>query len=140
MILDSRPPVPEHGTPEQLADYVNEHMQTVVGAARQAGILVPDAEQVDDYLRKFPRMSAYLVGVMPLAQRELGKGAQLSLEMFFSMESENDEFLTLMVRMAPYPKHVMSNIHAFTEKYLWPLPDYDGWFHVSTDFQKPKGL
>lgn len=109
----------------------------VVDAALHAGILVPDAKQVAGYLQEFPVLADQVLGVLPVAKRELGKDAQLSLEMFVSGDSVGDEYLTLKVRQDVYDVRLMNIIHAFSKKHLHPLPDCPGWFQVTSDFQKP---
>ena len=105
---------------------------------KRLGILVPKLSQVEDYLTEYPGLKAHLPKLLVAASQELGKNAELALEMFYEKDSD-DHFLILRVRQNTYPPLFMERIREFSDRHCQFLKTTKGWLQVTTDFQKPSG-
>lgn len=110
--------------------------RSVTALAMRKGICVPQPEEVETYLQRFPELCPHLLVLLPLAKASLGYDAELALEMFVSQESD-DCYLSLLVRQEVYSPSLMPRIRDFSDKHCEFLVRSEGWFHVTTDFQKP---
>lgn len=101
------------------------------------GIVVPNPEEVTEYLRRYDDMLELVLEVCQLTRGCFSPATQLSLEVYHDPEIE-DEYLTLYVRQEDYEKDILKKIKTILEGYGEVLADKSGWFLVTTDFQPPK--
>jgi hypothetical protein len=68
-----------------------------------------------------------------------GPPAELSLEIYTDPEID-DHYLTLYVRQADYPSDIIDHIDAVCINFHRRLEGSSGYFLVTTDFRRPRGV
>ena len=116
-------------------EYYN--IKNVLSMLVRKGIRIPEPTIVIDYLSSYPEMLDLLPYICVKAKEEFNSDTQLSLEIYSDPEID-DTFLTLYIRKSNYDEHLLDKIDDFLSKYEDELSQKTRWFHITTDFRKPK--
>lgn len=121
---------------------LKEHVQSVriqeaLAKVRKEGIHIIQPTEVKDYLQRYPEMIDLLPKVARLARIHLPE-AQLMLTLYRDPEIEEEEYLTIDIRLAQYDGSVLERIDAIADLYLPSLVRQRGWIQLTTDFQPPE--
>jgi len=127
---------PRDKTSDMVIKKAGEVAKSVTALATKTGIHVPRPQEVETYLQAFPDLCPHVAKVLPLAKAELGHSAELTLDVFYDRDSD-DRYLNLLVRQEHYSPRLMTRIKDFRAKKCEFLTSTEGWFHITTDFQKP---
>lgn len=120
-----------------IVEDVTSQINKVLNSLLQNQIVIPQPDEVREYLIRYPDIIELLLSVCKTALKQLGKRAQLSLEVYHDPEIK-DEYLTLYVRQEHYDSHIMDMIENICAKYESELVGKSGWLLVTTDFQPPE--
>lgn len=104
---------------------------------QEHSILIPDQKNVLEYVKEYPDLIPVVKIACEKAREEFACPDQLSLEMFFDPESD-DQYPTLYVRQTAYDKNILDRIDAVSEKFESLLTKTKGWFLFTTDFENLK--
>ncbi|MHC1689058.1 MAG: hypothetical protein AB9879_15350 [Methanothrix sp.] len=108
-----------------------------IGIISQRDIKIPKIEAVSTYLKQYPELSELLNKTSKASRQTFGSGAQLSLEIYHDIET-NDEYLTLYVRQNKYDPEIMKKIKQIRRTYRSLAKDTKGRFLLTTDFRSPR--
>lgn len=100
-------------------------------------IMLPQPDEVRDYLLHYPDTTDLLRPVCKATRRQFISDVQLSLEVYHDPEIE-DEYLTLYVRQRRYDEDIMKRIKEIRAKHEKMFAGKSGWLLVTTDFRSPK--
>ncbi|MBI1903022.1 MAG: hypothetical protein HYS13_18135 [Planctomycetia bacterium] len=98
-----------------------------------SGILMPQPDDVLNYVGTFPELIPVLLDVCADARREFGAEATLSLELYRDPEFP-DEYLTLYVRLRDYRPDIVKRLDAISERFAGKIDRSAGYLLVTTDF------
>ncbi|MDI6687682.1 MAG: hypothetical protein QME06_05600 [Desulfobacterales bacterium] len=101
------------------------------------GIVILEPAIVMDYLSEYPEMIDLMSSACMKAKETFDEDTQLSLE-YYSDHEIDDRHLTLYVRQTKYDEHILDIIDDIRAAYEYELSSKSGWFHITTDFQKPR--
>jgi hypothetical protein len=114
-----------------------DDVASLVSYLEGQGVLVLDRRPVLAYLRAHPDLLPVVRRVADAAVEQLGDRCELSLEVYRDPE-HGGKLLKLYARQSPNEPDLDFVIDAITERY-WELPPgATGWFHLTTDFQRPR--
>jgi hypothetical protein len=116
---------------------VTSQIEEALNKLHQDWIEIPKPAEVRDYLIRYPDLASILPFVCKVARERFGVYPELSLEVYFDPEIE-DEYLTLYVRQENYDEDILSAIEDISAQYESILMGKSGWFLVTTDFRSPK--
>jgi hypothetical protein len=116
---------------------VNIQIGQVLSQVEALEILIPDSEDVRNYLLHFPDIIDLIIPICELVKEKFKHPTQISLEVYHDPEII-DEYITIYVRQYSYERSVMKRIEEIETKYENELIDKEGWVIVTTDFQKPR--
>ena len=116
---------------------VNIQIGQVLSQVEALEILIPDSEDVRNYLLHFPDIIDLIIPICMLVKEKFNHPTQISLEVYHDPEID-DEYITIYVRQYSYDRSVMKRIEEIETKYENELIDKEGWIFVTTDYRKPR--
>lgn len=122
--------------PQKKVD-VNTQITQVLYKVEALDILIPDSEDVRNYLLNYPDIIDLVIPICELVKEKFKHPTQISLEVYHDPEID-DEYITIYVRQYNYDRSVMKRIEEIETKYENELIDKEGWVIVTTDFHKPR--
>jgi hypothetical protein len=99
------------------------------------GIRMPNRDEVERFLGNRLELADLLRKICTKA-RTVFNSAELSLELYHDPEFD-DRYLTLFVRLDPYPADILDRIESFTAEFRDYLDQISDYFLVTTDFRRP---
>jgi len=111
-------------------------IENTVGLLKGHKIKIPDEAGIINYLSSYPDLVDLVKSISRATAKKFGNGSQLSLEVYSDPEIA-DKFLVLYVRQVNYDKNLYAELRKFRIAYDSLFNDQDGYFMVTTDFQKP---
>lgn len=100
------------------------------------GVRIPNPEEVQDYLLRFPDMIDIVSRVVRIAREHLPE-SDLSLEVYHDPEVE-DRYLVLYARAREYDEAFMDRIEEAEKSFINLLTHKEGWLQLTTDFREVK--
>jgi hypothetical protein len=122
--------------PQSKAD-VNIQIEQVLSQVRQLEILIPDMDDVTNYLIHFPDIIGLIIPICILVNEKFKPPTQVSLEVYHDPEIV-DEYIFIEIRQKNYDRSVMKRIEEIGSEYEKSLIDKEGWIVVSTDYRQPR--
>jgi hypothetical protein len=116
---------------------VNIQIEQVLSQVDALEILIPDSEDVRNYLLHFPDIIDLIIPICELVKEKFNHPVQISLEVYHDPEII-DEYITIYVRQYNYDRSVMKRIKEIRPEYNEELIDKEGWIFVTTDFRQPR--
>jgi len=112
-------------------------IESLLQRLQARGIKIPRADEVRDYLTRYPDVIGLTEKVCNLARAEFAGRAELSLELYIDPEID-DPHLTLYVQQNTFDQIAWSKIERIQNSYELELADLLGWLHVVADFRAPE--
>lgn len=112
-------------------------VENALGMLMSKGIVIPEPAIIIDYLSEYPEMIDLMSSACMKAKEMFDEDTQLCLE-YYSDHEIDDGHLTLYVRQTKYDEHILDIIDDIRAAYEYELSSKSGWFHITTDFQKPR--
>ena len=112
-------------------------VENTLGMLMSKGIVIPKPAIIIDYLSEYPEMIDLMSSACMKAKETFDEDTELSLE-YYSDPEIDDGYVTLYVRQAKYDEHILDIIDDIRTAYEYELSSKSGWFHITTDFQKPR--
>ena len=116
---------------------VTSPIEELLNKLHQDWIKIPKPAEVRNYLLSYPDLTDLLPFVCKIARERVGIYPELSLEVYFDPEIE-DEYLTLYVREQNYDQNILNTIEDICAQYESMLERKSGWLLVTTDFRPAK--
>jgi hypothetical protein len=116
---------------------VNTQITQVLYKVEALDILIPDSEDVRNYLLHFPDIIDLIIPICELVKGKFGYPTQISLEVYHDPEII-DEYITIEIRQHNYDRSVMKRIKEIRPEYNEKLIDKEGRIFVTTDYRKPR--
>jgi len=116
---------------------VNIQIGQVLSQVEALEILIPDSEDVRNYLFHFPDIIDLIIPICMLVKEKFSHPAQISLEVYHDPEII-DDYITIEIRQQKYDESVMKRIEEISPEYNYKLIDKEGWIFVTTDYRKPR--
>ncbi len=116
---------------------VNIQIEQVLSQVKQLEILIPDMDDVQNYLTHFPDIIGLIIPICMLVKEKFKPPTQVSLEVYHDPEII-DEYISIEIRQNNYDRSVMKRIEEIEVQYEEDLVGKDGWIIVTTDFQQPR--
>ncbi|MGB9597905.1 MAG: hypothetical protein ACPL7B_16595 [Candidatus Poribacteria bacterium] len=121
---------------KQNAELLNK-IQQVFSQVKSLEIMIPDSNDVQNYLLHYPDVIDLIVPICKLVRGKFKHPTQISLEIYHDPEIF-DEYITVYVRQDSYDKNIMNKIEEIEKKYEKELINKNGWIIVTTDFKQPR--
>lgn len=121
---------------KQNAELINK-IQQVLSQVKSLEILIPDANDVQNYLLRYPDIIDLIVPICALVKEEFDYSTQVSLEVYHDPEFF-DEYIAIEIRQEKYNKNIMKKIKEIRTKYEENLIDKKGWIFIGTDYCQPR--
>ena len=99
---------------------------------KHLGFKIGNQEDVIQYILKNVNIHLVLVDALH-AVADAFAGSESTLTLYQDPEL-NDEYLTIYVRMHPYPEHMFEKIDALLPRYQEKFTLTPGWLVITTDF------
>jgi hypothetical protein len=116
---------------------VNIQIGQVLSQVEALEILIPDSEDVRNYLLHFPDIIDLIIPICELVKEKFKHPTQILLEVYHDPEII-DEYITIEIRQQKYDESVMKRIEEIRPEYNEKLIDKEGWIFVTTDYRKPR--
>ena len=113
--------------------HIDENLDNI----RKIGVLIPQQNQVYNYLFHHPDMINVSLHICKATEEKFRNQAQLSLELYQDPEIK-DEYLTLYIRQKEYNENIMDDIKEVRTSCERLLAEKNGWLLITTDFMIPK--
>lgn len=111
-------------------------IETTIENLKKCEITIPNEALVKSYLSEYSGIIDLVESICLDAVEAFGSISQLSLEVYSDPEIK-DRYLALYIRQFNYDKNLYVNIKKFRSSYDSLFKDKEGYFLVTTDFQKP---
>lgn len=121
----------------KLTLFNNDNLQKKLDSLSHFGILIPDQEEVSNYLIEHQDLIDLLPLVAQITRKYIGDTHQLSISICTDPEG-GESHLSLYIRMQQYSEDIFNKINAIESEYIDKLPGKSGWIIVTTDFKSPK--
>jgi len=128
--------VHELDVPQKEID-INTQITKVLSQVEALGILIPDSEDVRNYLLHFTDIIDLIIPICELVKEKFKYPAQVLLEVYHDPEIV-DEYISIEIRQRKYDESVMKRIKEIRPDYNDKLIDKEGWIFVTTDFRQPR--
>jgi hypothetical protein len=112
-------------------------IQKKLDSLSQFGILIPNQEEVSNYLIEHQDLIDLLPLVAQITRKHIGDTPQLSIGICTDPEG-GESHLSLYIRMQHYSDDIFNKINAIESEYIDKLPGKSGWIIVTTDFKSPE--
>ncbi len=109
-------------------------IEITLSQLRSMSVMIPEVAAVREYLYHYLELLDILPYVSQLARQNFGPEAQLSLEIYRDLETD-DAYLTLYIRLDKYDKSTMKRIKEIRREYRGLLAEIAGEFLLTTDFR-----
>ena len=126
----------ELAVPQKKVD-VNTHIEQVLYQVKLLEILIPDMDDVKNYLLNYPDIIDLIIPICELVKEKFKHPAQVLLEVYHDPEIV-DEYISIEIRQRKYDESVMKRIKEIRPDYNDKLIDKEGWIFVTTDFRQPR--
>jgi hypothetical protein len=126
----------ELAVPQKKVD-VNTHIEQVLYQVKLLEILIPDMDDVKNYLLNYPDIIDLIIPICELVKEKFKYPAQVLLEVYHDPEIV-DEYISIEIRQRKYDESVMKRIKEIRPDYNDKLIDKEGWIFVTTDFRQPR--
>lgn len=103
---------------------------------KDKAVLVRDAQELQEYLLKFPRIIDVLAEAVRTVKEHFPE-AKLLLGMYRDPEAE-DWYPLLCVRLKAYDENFMDRLETAEAKFIGRLTETEGWLQLTTDFGDPE--
>lgn len=103
------------------------------------GILLPNRDELEAYLADHPELARLMGAMCEKVRAAFGPAVELSLETYADPEID-DRYLTLYVRQDPYTPTIIDRIDRACSEFHRSLEAVSGYFLVTTDFRRPRGV
>ena len=123
-------------TPQNKAD-VNIQIEQVLSQVKQLEILIPDIDDVQNYLIHYPDIIDLIMPICMLVKEKFKHPTQVSLEVYHDPEII-DEYISIEIRQSKYDESVRRRIDEIRTEYDENLIDKNGWIFVGTDYRQPR--
>ena len=112
-------------------------IESVLRNLQSVGIMIPDADEVRNYLLDHPSLvdPASKIGLHAVSQ--FTTATELALEVYHDIEID-DTHLALYVRQQVYPDDFMTTLDSLWQPWEDQLSAASGFFVVTTDFRPPR--
>jgi hypothetical protein len=112
-------------------------IEQVLSQVKQLEILIPDIDDVQNYLIHYPDIIDLIVPICMLVKEKFQPPAQVSLEIYHDPEIV-DEYISIEIRQEKYDESVRKRIDEIRNEYDEKLIDKNGWIFVGTDYRQPR--
>jgi hypothetical protein len=126
----------ELAVPQKKVD-VNTHIEQILSQVKLLEILIPDPDDVKNYLLNYPDIIDLIIPICELVKEKFKHPAQVSLEVYHDPEIV-DEYISIEIRQQKYDESVMKRIKEIGIKCEIELIGKKGWIFVTTDFRQPR--
>lgn len=116
---------------------VNTQIEHALSQAKILEILIPNPDDVKNYLFHFPDIIDLIIPICELVKEKFKHPTQISLEVYHDPEIV-DEYITIEIRQQKYDESVRKRIKEIRLKYNDELIDKDGSIFVTTDYRQPR--
>jgi hypothetical protein len=121
----------------KLTIFNNDSLQKKLDSLSHFGILIPDQEEVSNYLIEHQDLIDLLPLVAQITRKHIGDTPQLSIGISTDPEG-GESHLSLYIRMQQYSDDIFNKINAIESEYIDKLTGKSGWIIVTTDFKSPE--
>lgn len=136
------PPIKEAVCEFRLAENTawdpTHQVESALTCLRQLGVVLDNQPALRDYLIEHLDMIAVTLRAAHLALARFRSSATFHLRSHQSPESEDDEYLVLLIRQSIYDDDILDQIQAVWAGYDDLLATASGWLLVTTDFRPPQ--
>jgi len=128
--------VHELEVPQKKVD-VNTQITQVLSQVEALEILIPDSEDVRNYLIHYPDIIDLIIPICELVKEKFKHPTQILLEVYHDPEIV-DEYISIEIRQRKYDESVMKRIEEIGTEYENELIGKNGWILVTTDYRQPR--
>jgi len=123
--------------------WISPYNNALTGLLKTNNCYIEDKTEILQYINIFPTIFTCIEKAVYKARELFDDTTELSLEMFFSPEDQDDYYPTLYIRQYNYEPFIMDKINEICRDYESLLSkqikaDWNGWFLTMTDYQLPK--